>query len=50
MNHQVATYIDLIQSIGFIVLAITSFLAVNRLLTRQQKENEINMVRITVEE
>ncbi len=48
MNHQTATYIDLIQSIGFIVLVGISFFTVNRILTMQRKENEIHSVKITV--
>ena len=49
MNHQIATYIDFIQSIGFIVLAGISFFIVNRILTNKKKENEIHPVKITVE-
>ena len=49
MNHQIATYIDLVQSIAFIVLAAISLFAVNRILKVQNKENEINPVKITVE-
>ena len=49
MNHQIATYIDLIQSIGFFVLAAISFFAVYRILIMQKKENEIHPVKITVD-
>ena len=49
MNHQIATYIDLIQSIGFIVLVGISFFAINRILSIQKKENEIHPVKITVD-
>ncbi len=49
MNHQIATYIDFIQSIGFIILAGISFLAVSRILIKAKKVNEIHLVKITVE-
>ena len=49
MNHQIATYIDFIQSIGFIILSAISFLAVSRILIKTTKENEIHPVKITVD-
>ncbi len=49
MNHQIATYIDFIQSIGLIVLAAISCLAVNGILRIQKKENKIHQVKITVD-
>ena len=49
MNHQIATYIDLIQSIGFIILVGISFISVSRMLKSQRNENEIHHVKIIVE-
>ena len=50
MNHQIATYIDLIQSLGVVVLALICFLAFNRILIMQKKDNEIHPVKISIEE
>ena len=50
MNHFLATYIDLIQSLGFIfILTIAVFIS-RKLFLDNQKENFIETVRIKVDE
>ena len=50
MNHYLATYIDLIQSIGFIsIFSLVAFVVRNFILDNK-KENYIEAVKIKVDE
>jgi len=50
MNHFLATYIDLIQSIGFISLLTLAFFITRKLLLDNINDNYIKAVKIKVEE
>tara|TARA_Y100001968_G_C19224264_1_gene651286 strand:+ start:442 stop:594 length:153 start_codon:yes stop_codon:yes gene_type:complete len=50
MNHQLATYIDFIQSIGFISIFAVAVSLTTRLLSDNKKDNYIQSVKIRVEE
>ena len=50
MNHYLATYIDLIQSIGFIFILTLVIFVLNRLFSDNKKMNYIEHVKIRVEE
>ena len=50
MNHYLATYIDLIQSIGFIILFSMSMFLFRTLFLENRKENYIEAVKIKVDE
>ena len=50
MNHFLATYIDLIQSIGFICLLSLVVLMTRKLFLDSKKEDYIKAVKIKVEE
>jgi len=50
MNHLLATYIDLIQSIGFIILLTLSIFISRKLFLDNKKDNFIEVVKIKVDE
>ena len=50
MNHLLATYIDLIQSAGFIFLLTFTVLITRKLLLDNKKDNYIEAVKIKVDE
>ncbi len=50
MNHLLATYIDLIQSVGFIFLMILAVSITRKLFLDNKKENYIEVVKIKVDE
>ena len=50
MNHLLATYIDLIQSCGFILLLIVAVLIIRKLFLENNKDNYIESVKIKVDE
>tara|TARA_Y100001968_G_scaffold16201_1_gene12910 strand:- start:4023 stop:4175 length:153 start_codon:yes stop_codon:yes gene_type:complete len=50
MNHYLATYIDLIQSVGFIFLFILVAFISRKLLLGNKKDNYIDAVKIKVSE
>ena len=50
MNHFLATYIDLIQSVGFISLVILAYFISRKLLLDHKKGNHIEAVKIKVDE
>ena len=50
MNHYLATYIDLIQSIGFIVMLTVVVFVLRKLLIDNINDNCIEDVKITVED
>jgi len=50
MNHFLATYIDLIQSVGFLFLLIFFILITRKLLLDNKKDNYIEAVKIKVDE
>ena len=50
MNHFLATYIDLIQSVGFISLLIVAVFISRKLLLENKKDNYIDAVKIKVDE
>ena len=49
MNHYLATYIDLIQSIAFITLFTITFSLVRKLFLDNKKDNDIETVKIKVD-
>jgi len=50
MNHFLATYIDLIQSVGFIfILSLVLFIS-RKLFLDNKEDNSINAVKIKVDE
>tara|TARA_B100001250_G_scaffold404035_1_gene419385 strand:- start:1402 stop:1554 length:153 start_codon:yes stop_codon:yes gene_type:complete len=50
MNHYLATYIDFIQSIGFIsIFALATFLAI-KLFLANKSDNYIEAVKIRIDE
>tara|TARA_B100001029_G_C14583478_1_gene195235 strand:+ start:327 stop:479 length:153 start_codon:yes stop_codon:yes gene_type:complete len=50
MNHLLATYIDLIQSVGFIFLLTLSVFISRKIFSDYKKDNYIEPVKIKVEE
>ncbi len=50
MNHYLATYIDLIQSIGFISIFFLIVIIFRKLLLDNKKDNYIQNVKIRVDE
>ena len=50
MNHFLATYIDLIQSVGFIFLLTFTVLIIRKLVLDNKKDNYIEAVKIKVDE
>ena len=50
MNHFLATYIDLIQSIGFIFLMTLGVFITRKLFLENKKDNYIEAVKIKVDE
>ena len=50
MNHYLSTYIDLIQSIGFISVATVLFFILRKLFSDKAKDNQIESVKIRVDE
>ncbi len=50
MNHFVATYIDLIQSVGFILLLTLTVFIARKLFLDNKKDNYIEAVKIKVDE
>ncbi len=50
MNHFMATYIDLVQSIGFLFILTITILISRKLFLDNKKDNFINTVKITVDE
>ena len=50
MNHFLATYVDFIQSIGFIFLLCIIFLISRKLLLDNKNDNHIDAVKIKVDE
>ena len=50
MNHYLATYIDLIQSIGFIFICTFIVIVARNLILDNKKDNDIESVTIRVDE
>ena len=50
MNHYLATYIDLIQSTGFILILGVVIILIRKLYLDGLKDNCIEAVKITVDE
>ena len=50
MNHYLATYIDLIQSIGFVSILFLFFILIRKFLLDTKKDNYIEEVKIKVDE
>ena len=50
MNHFLATYIDLIQSVGFIFLLTFTTIITIKLFLQIKKDNYIDVVKIKVDE
>ena len=50
MNHLLATYIDLIQSVGFIFLLTLAVFITRKLFSDNKKDNYIDVVKIKVDE
>ena len=50
MNHLIATYIDLIQSVGFIFLMTLAVFITRKLYLDNKKDNYIEAVKIKVDE
>tara|TARA_B100000214_G_C23643584_1_gene479564 strand:+ start:463 stop:615 length:153 start_codon:yes stop_codon:yes gene_type:complete len=50
MNHLLATYIDLIQSVGFVFLLILTVFISRKLFLDIKKDNYIEAVKIKVDE
>ena len=50
MNHFLATYIDFVQSVGFIFLATIAFFITIKLYSDNKKDNYIEAVKIEVDE
>ena len=49
MNHLLATYIDLIQSVGFIFLLTLAVFITKKLYIDNEKDNYIEAVKIKVD-
>ena len=50
MNHYLSTYIDFIQSLGFISIFVFVTLAIVKLISDNKKENYIKVVKVRVDE
>lgn len=50
MTHFLATYIDFVQSVGFIFLTTMAVLITRKLLLDNKKDNYIEAVKIKVDE
>ena len=50
MSHFLATYIDFVQSVGFIILTTMEDLITRKLFLDNKKDNYIEAVKIEVEE
>ncbi len=50
MNYLLATYIDLIQSVGFIFLITLVLIITRKLILEIKEENHIEAVKIKVDE
>ena len=50
MNHLLATYIDLIQSVGFLFLLTFTVFITRKLILENKKDNYIELVKIKVDE
>ena len=50
MNHFLATYIDFVQSVGFIFLTTVTVLIIRKLFLDNKKDNYIEVVKIKVDE
>ena len=50
MNHLLATYIDLIQSVGFLFLLTFTVFITRKLILENKKDNYIEIVKIKVDE
>ena len=50
MNHFLATYIDFVQSVGFIFLATLAVFITRKLFLDNKKDNYIDVVKIKVDE
>ena len=50
MNHVLATYIDFVQSVGFIFLMAIAVLVTRKLFLDNKKDHYIEAVKIKVEE
>jgi len=50
MNHFLATYIDFVQSVGFIFLTTMAVLITSKLFLDNKKDNYIEAVKIKVDE
>jgi len=50
MNHFMATYIDFVQSVGFIFLTTLAFFITRKLFLDNKKDNYIEAVKIKVDE
>ena len=50
MTHFLATYIDFVQSVGFVFLTSMAFLITRKLFLDNKKENRIEAVKIKVDE
>ncbi len=49
MGHYLATYIDLIQTIGFVFILASIIVVVRKLSLENQKDKNIEFVRIRVD-
>jgi len=49
MNHYLATYIDLIQSIGFIFILFLVITVLKKLFSDNKKDNIVEVVNIRVD-
>ena len=49
MNHSLATYVDLIQSVGFIFLLTLAVFITKKLYIDNEKDNYIEAVKIKVD-
>ncbi len=50
MNHFLATYIDFVQSVGFIFLTTLAIFIIRKLFIDNKKDNYIDVVKIKVDE
>ena len=50
MNHFLATYIDFVQSVGFIFLATLAAFLTRKLFLDNEKDNYIEEVKVKIDE
>ncbi len=50
MNHFLATYIDFVQSVGFICITTMAVFIIRKLFLDNKKDNYIEAVKIKVDE